>query len=275
MFCYSSTHTHTDTHRHTRTHSMWLKAGLYIEGTCGSLIFLWEIYHKRRQPHSYALCVCGHIIRSYNRCLPQGPQSTFKDLYQWVSWYHLQIYPAFVYLKNMFSHVQTFTNLNFHSILRVAPPSSLCHPLSHPSWQWILKYTLGIHLWYLLTYTVYSNFGVSVCSWHDLYWLVLAGCTLMQPLLVSVWAVSSAACFCLCVYVLCVCVFITVCVCVTRNKGSKLTQWQFLAKRQRGPAIQQQRLCRSAPLGLLGTSFSLFLLLSLPFLVSPFSCLKS
>lgn len=62
-------------------------------------------------------------------------------------------------------------------------------------------------------------------------------------------------------HVVCVSVcFVHMCVlyvCVPRNEGSKLTQWQFLAERQRGPAIQQQRLCCFAPLGLLWTSFSL------------------
>ena len=40
-------------------------------------------------------------------------------------------------------------------------------------------------------------------------------------------------------------------------------------RRQRGPAIQQQRLCRSAPLGLLWTSFFLSFFLSRPLFSEP------
>lgn len=72
-------------------------------------------------------------------------------------------------------------------------------------------------------------------------------------------------CVCVCMWA---CVFITVC--VPHNKRSKLTQWQLLAEPQRGPAIQQHRLCRSASLGLSWTSFSLSLSVAFtPFFSEP------
>lgn len=70
-----------------------------------------------------------------------------------------------------------------------------------------------------------------------------------RSLLRSMFSVGVCVCF--------VRSFLMVCVCAPRNKRSKLTQWQFLAERQWGPAIQQQRLCCFAPLGLLRTSFFL------------------
>lgn len=168
---------------------------------------------------------------------------------------------------------RTFTKLHLHSLLRAIPHPSLCSPPT----------SLGSEkegvLWGINS--CLFSFGVSVCAWHDLYVLVYVSlltvhsCTVQFRKYVSVRAVFSAACFCLCVNVLCVCVCIHYGLCSSQQEVQvdTVTAPRRATEGPCHPTTQALSLCFSWLV--MDFLLSLFLSLSLPFLVSPFSCLKS
>ena len=242
--------------------------------TCSSLIFLWEIYWAQTVLCVFCMCVC--VIRPRNRCLPLGPQSApwRPCINRCPDIIYISFIPPLSASSRMCTHSQTF---RFHPILKGS--STLFTLLGSQNEAVLWGFTAAVFSPILSVLILEHRcvLGMICMCWEFTH------CTACFFFVECVRGVLCSMClpvWCVCVCVLCVYVCVRVCslwlvfvLPATRapswhSDSSSRSDRGALPSNNRGFVALLLLACYGLP------SLSLFSL-SLPFLLSPFSCLKS